>query len=283
MRMPSRRDRRWWSAAPRGAAELGHRRAVYHSPLRQAVSSSSDPLQQLPRHMLRLGVARPRRSGWRCRCGCSAPITRSRPRSPAWSRLGRSSGSTVCAFLVTTIQPGRLAGKLRQFAGDAHQMAHVLPPRARSVVVRVAVGGAVTTTTPANPSVRAHASRSALAGGRLASGQASGRALAPSDFSASSSRRQQIRVIGGADQQPVSGLGLRHLGQLARCHSMVSNRSFITRLASSRSARPRCPSAVPRTVSSTFRARRAGRGRPRLPAGRCGHPGVAVAGVRVGP
>ena len=39
-----------------GRSGAGHKRAVYHSPFRQAVSSSSDPLQQLPRHLLGIGV-----------------------------------------------------------------------------------------------------------------------------------------------------------------------------------------------------------------------------------
>ena len=90
------------SSGRRGAA---HKRAVYHSSLRHAVSSSSVP-----------------ESSWRASCsgsvrsstsicvgrryGCSAPITRSMPRDPACSRLTVSSASTGCAFLVTRYSRG---------------------------------------------------------------------------------------------------------------------------------------------------------------------------------
>ena len=103
------RGPRRWFAAPPGAAECGCKRAVYHSSFRQAVSSSSDPSSSC-RATCSASVSSST-SIWVARkCGCSVPITRIRPRSPACSRLAQSPATTVWAFLVTRYRRGGSPG-----------------------------------------------------------------------------------------------------------------------------------------------------------------------------
>ena len=60
------------------------------------------------------------------RCGCSAPITRSRPRSPACSRLSSSSGQHDLRVPGHDVQARQFTREFGQLAGDAHQMTHLL-------------------------------------------------------------------------------------------------------------------------------------------------------------
>ena len=150
--MPSRS---WSTTVVRrssGRSGVGRNRAVYHSPFRQAVSSSSDPPSSCSRHLLGIGARRRRRSGWRAdadvRCRSLASGRAVRP-APGWPDRRHS---TVWAFLVTHIQPGRLASDVRQLAGDAHQMLHILPAAQRGTPSSgLPFSGAVSTTTPREP------------------------------------------------------------------------------------------------------------------------------------
>ena len=92
-----------------GRSGAGHKRAVYHSPLRQAVSSSSDPPSSC-RATCSASVCSSTSIWVARRCGCSVPITRIRPRSPACSRLARSSAQHRLGVPGHDIQARRLAG-----------------------------------------------------------------------------------------------------------------------------------------------------------------------------
>ena len=137
-RIPSRS---WSTTVVRrssGRSGLGHKRAVYHSPFRQAVSSSSDPRQQLPRHLLGVRVlVHVDLGGAQVRMlGADHP---QQATQPGLLQVGSVVGQHRLGIPGHDVQPGRLARDFGQFAGDAHQMTHVLTAPDRRLLVRVAV------------------------------------------------------------------------------------------------------------------------------------------------
>ncbi|COY61558.1 Uncharacterised protein [Mycobacterium tuberculosis] len=88
----------------------GRSRAVYQMPLRQAVSSSCDPLCSWLATRAATVSSLSTSIAVAPRCGCSESITRISPRNPACSKLARSLGSTLAALLVTTNSRGGSPG-----------------------------------------------------------------------------------------------------------------------------------------------------------------------------
>ena len=72
--------------------------------------------------------------------GCSMPITRTRPRSPACSRFEYVVGHNGLRVPGHHVEPRRLAGRLGQLAGDAHQMAYTVTAAQPRFAVRCRLG-----------------------------------------------------------------------------------------------------------------------------------------------
>ena len=162
--------------------------------------------------------------------GCSRPITRISPRSPAWSRLGGSSGRTP-----------RVSGSRRtdeaapsafsHLAGDPHQLTHLLTGRSqtRSPDCRRWPAEDHHTTDVVATQVRTQ--QLEVGRGVTSSDQRSAVhsvPCAPSDFRRVGQRgRQEVVGVGGVEQQPRPSVAARHCGQSRCCQSMVSSRSAI--------------------------------------------------------
>ena len=273
---------------------------MYQSPLRQAVSSSSDAAAAVAAPPAWSRVSSSTSIWVALRCGCSEPITRIRPRSPACSRLARSS----VEHAGSVSGDARTAGAARQEAppvrGRCRPGASRSPvPRCvRSVPAGPASGVPVTTTTPVRPpSVSVPPPRWARSDPAptrrsASSGQDTVVHVRPRRFSASASPAASGSAgsdVLSSSQDPALGLG--DVGQVALLpfdgqQSLVEQPIGVV-------AAPSHPrrAAAPRRSAAPCRTGRARRGRPRtrrpgMPSpgsgssGRCGSGGSTAAGAR---
>ena len=103
-----------------GRSGLCPSRAAYHEPCRHAVSSSSDPLSNSLATLSPSVCAST--SIWVGRSGgCSAPMTRNRPRHAALVEIDRVAQRHRLCAAGDDIQPRRFALGVRQFPRDADE------------------------------------------------------------------------------------------------------------------------------------------------------------------
>ena len=196
-----------------GRSGAGRSRAVYHCPLRQAVSSSSDPAsscratRSASAVLVHVDLSGAHIGYLQRRSPASGHAV---PLGPDWPVVGQHR----LGFPRHDIQAGWLAGAFRQFAGDPHQMTHLLAAPASGPLIGVAEREsgedhhAVGT---------AHLDAKLFGAGRMVGVCRQCRILhcAPWVFSASASPAPWILSFGGRGQQPRPGVGVPHGGQFA--------------------------------------------------------------------
>ena len=249
----------WWSTTvvwrSSGPSGVGLSRAVYHSSLRQAVSSSSEPASSSWRATCSAPVCSSTSIWVTFRCGCSALITRSRPRRPPCSRLARSSAQ----HRLRRFWSGRTAGAsgpdFGQLAGDAHQVLDVvaaLERRLRAWSGSPVLGCGDDDHAVERTGVELVAQPAGL--GRVVGLQRPGHRGASVRRALSGRRSARVAAMSAASEvltsSHVPGSVTVFSGTSRCCHSMVSSRSPSTRSRSLPAEAP-VPICRPCTANST--------------------------------